>query len=519
MASQQGRLSGLDSSFLTVEGANAHMHVGWAALFGWPRAGSPPTFEHVRDHVAARLDRYPRCRQRVVGVPLGIDAPVWADDVDFDIDHHVRRLPGRDFRAAVDEVLSQPLDRGRPLWELWIADELEGGRIGILGKAHHAMVDGIAAIELAMLLVDVDEQPATAPAPQWSPQPEPSSTDLLAGVAGRQASQALELARASVGAGRGLAGLALSPGRAPEAAAGAASGVLSGMRALGHALLPAPEISLFAGTPSPRRSLAGARRPLSDLQSVRRALGGTVNDIVLAAVAGGLRRFALRAGAEPGRPKVMVPVNVRGNEDPAEMGNRISFVFIELPCDESEPIGRLEAVKQTMRARKAASEPQAADAILDVLERSPRPLQVVAARMLAGPRAFNLVVSNIPGPPAPLYMLGCPLEEVYPVVPIAEGHPLSVGFTTVQGEGFFGVHADAGALPAAGRLARDIGVSVDELLGIARRVAGERSARPLRFAAAGNGAQSRVARDEAETRAAELDVAAAGLAPVVATPA
>ena len=511
MATTHGRLTGLDSSFLTVEGENAHMHVGWASLFAWPRSGGPPTFEALRDHVAARLDRAPRCRQRLARVPLSLDAPVWVDDDDFDIQRHVRRLPGRDFRAAVDEVLSQPLDRDRPLWELWIADELPDGRIGVVGKAHHAMVDGIAAVELAMLLVDVDADAATPEASDWSPSPAPSGLELLAGVARDQASLALDVARTGVGVGRGLLGLIRSPSRGGEMAGAA----WAGTRALAHALAPAQEILPLDGPSSPQRMLSGVRRPLADVQEIRRALGGTVNDVVLAAVAGGLRRYAAREEAEVIRPKVMVPVNVRGDEDPAQMGNRIAFMFLDLPCDEPEPIGRLEAVKQLTRARKRDSEPEAADAIMDVLERAPRPVQVVAARMLAGPRAFTLVVSNIPGPPQPLYMLGCPLEEVYPVIPLAAGHPVAVGFTTVQGDAFFGVHADAGALPDGARLARDIAVSLDELLAIARRVSGERPERAgRRFDPSRRPAAARNGATDNETHEAELDAAAAGLAPV-----
>ena len=505
------RLSGMDSSFLTLEGNNAHMHVGWAALFAWPRSGSAPSFEALRRHAAARLSRAPRCRQRVAMVPFDFEAPVWVDDERFDLDHHVRRLPGRDFRRAADEALSQPLHRDRPLWELWIADELEGGRIGVVGKAHHAMVDGIAAVELAMLLVDTEEDAVAPPeVDEWTPGQAPSPLELLGGATRSQVGRLARVARAGAGVAASMAGLALDPRRMADLpGAGAAKA-----RALGHALAPAPTIELFGGSPSPQRTLCGLRRPLADVATVKRALGGTVNDVVLAAVAGGLHRYAARRGEPDIRPKVMVPVNVRGQEDPTALGNRISFAFLDLPCDEPGPLARLEAVKTAMRARKHASEPQTAGALLDMLENAPRPLQGVVARLMASRRAFNLVVSNIPGPAQPLYMLGCPLEEVYPVVPIAEGHPVSIGFTTVQGEGFFGVHADAGALPDAKRLAGDIGAALDELRELALRVSGEavpRAGKRFRRAAAGSAASS-AAGSAASSAAGSAASSAAGSA-------
>jgi WS/DGAT/MGAT family acyltransferase len=503
MTERHTRLSGMDSSFLTVENDNAHMHVGWASLFSWPRSGRAPGFEALREHIAGRLARAPRCRQRLASVPLGLDAPVWVDDPDFDIRRHVRRLPGRDFRRAADEAFSRPLDRARPLWELWIADELARGRLGVVAKAHHAMVDGIAAVELAALLVDTEADAPAPETPEWSPRPAPSAVELLADSAGHQVSQALGAARAGLRAGRGLLGLTLAPGRLGQVAGSSAASA----RALGHALAPAQKIAALDGPASPHRSLSGARRSLEEIATVRLAFGGTMNDVVLAAVAGGLRRFAGRHGDQDIQPKAMVPVNVRGDGDPTDLGNRISFMFLELPCDVPEPLGRLEAVKQATRARKRAAEPQTGSAVLGALELTPRPVQAIAARLLAAPRSFNLVVSNIPGPPEPLYMLGCPLEEVYPVVPLAEGHPVSVGFSTVQGEGFFGVYADSGALPEAERLARDIGASLDELVALARRLSDDSARRPAGRFDRANGDHREDVLD------AELDAAAAGLAP------
>ncbi len=190
----ESRLSTLDASFLEVESACAHMHVGWAALFAPPRGRPRPTFEELRDHVAGRMSRAPRYRQKLAPVPLGVNVPVWVDDEDFDIRRHVRRATATDLGEATDEVMSAQLDRDRPLWELWIADRLADGRIGAIGKAHHAMVDGLAAVELATLLLDPTPEPAPPEDDGWRPQPRPGALSLLAdGVLDRGA-QALELA-------------------------------------------------------------------------------------------------------------------------------------------------------------------------------------------------------------------------------------------------------------------------------------------------------------------------------------
>jgi WS/DGAT/MGAT family acyltransferase len=210
--------------------------------------------------------------------------------------------------------------------------------------------------------------------------------------------------------------------------------------------------------------VASARRPFADLRTIKTRHRASVNDVVLAAAAGGVRRLLLRRGETPTRLKTMVPVSVRGDGEAGELGNRISFVFVELPCDEPDPVRRLAQVKTAMGERKDAGEPEAAQLVLDAIAYAPRTVQRVVSRAAASARAFNLVVSNIPGPPVPLYMLGCRLEEVYPVVPLADEHAVSIGLTTVDDQAFFGVYADREALPDADELASAIAESVDELL-------------------------------------------------------
>ena len=236
------------------------------------------------------------------------------------------------------------------------------------------------------------------------------------------------------------------------------------LRAAHHSLVPAPR-SVLNEAISDDRHLATVRRPFAEVREIKRRREATVNDVVLAVAAGGVRRLFERRGEEPMPLKTMVPVSVRDGEGADDLGNRISFVFIELPCDEPEPDRRLAAVKAAMAERKEAEEPEGAHAVLDAVEYAPRTLQHIVSHATASARAFNLVVSNIPGPPQSLYMLGCELEEVYPVVPLADEHAVSIGFTTVGDQAFFGVYADRESLPDADALAAAIADSVDELAG------------------------------------------------------
>jgi diacylglycerol O-acyltransferase len=445
------RLTPLDASFLEVESSTAHMHVGWAATFAPPADHRPPLFTELRDHVENRLVRAPRYRQKITKVPLDVNDPVWVDDPDFDVRHHVHRANSSDFHDVVDTVMSSPLDRDRPLWELWIADRLDNGRLGVVGKVHHCMVDGIAAVELSSLLLDPSPEPPPPEPDDWRPASMPAGLRLLAAGIFDRVRQGARLARLPLE-------VAMQPRRALELLGTGARAA----RAARHTLAPAPPSALNEPI-SPRRHLASARRPFDDLRTIKGRHNASVNDVLLAAAAGGVRRLFERRGETPGRLKVMVPVSVRGGDAAAELGNRISFVFVELPCDEPDPARRLADVKMAMGERKEGHEPEGAQAILDAIEYAPRTVQHAVSHAAASARAFNLVVSNIPGPPVPLYMLGCELEEVYPVVPLADRHAVSIGLTTVNDQAFFGVYADRDSLPDADELAAGIVESLDEL--------------------------------------------------------
>jgi diacylglycerol O-acyltransferase len=445
----QNRLSALDASFLEVETASAHMHVGWAAAFDPPEKRPAPSFEQLRDHIARRLHRAPRYRQRLEAVPLGVARPVWVDDERFDITRHVRQADAPDLAELAGSALSTPLSRERPLWELWITDSLDDGRIGVVGKAHHCMVDGIAAVELATVLLDMEPDRPPDPPDDWEPGDAP-------GGARRLVDGLVDTARGQLAFAGSAAGLIGSPGRL-------ASGARRAGGALFNSLVPASPLEVLNGPISPYRMLATLARPMDELREIKRGLGCTVNDVVLAASCGGVRRHLERHGEQPGRLKAMVPVNVRDESAAGELGNRISFIFMELPCEEPGAEERLRQISRATTRAKTSGEPAGATTVLDLAAAAPSVLQRALSRLVASPRTFNVVVSNIPGPQLPMWMLGCRLREAYPIVPLADRHALSIGFTSVDDGAFFGIYADRDAGPDAELLARDIGDELDEL--------------------------------------------------------
>jgi diacylglycerol O-acyltransferase len=447
------RLSALDASFLAVETPAAHMHLGWVAHLTGLEGRRAPSFEEVREHIARRLDAAPRYRQRLVSVPLGVHDPVWADDPDFRIERHVLRAGSSDVGVVADAVMSRPLARDRPLWEMWISEDGDGDGFTVVGKAHHCMVDGLAALELGMALLDPEPDAPRDPSGAHETMPAPAPIPLLARAVVDRVSQQLDVARAGLG-------LARSPGRLLATPAE----ITRAGRALVHAILPVAPASPLNRPSSPSRHLAILCRPLDDLRTIKNRHRTTVNDVLLAAVAGGLRAFFAERGEDTIDLKSMVPVSVRGHNAAGALGNRISFLFTHLPCAEPDPLVRLRRINAVTARLKAAHEAEGSDAALQALAHAPRTVQRVASHLVASPSAFNLVVSNIPGPPEPLYMLGCELTHAYPVVPLAEGHALSIGMTTIQHEACMGLYADRQTLPDVDRLAGHIDSAVDELL-------------------------------------------------------
>jgi WS/DGAT/MGAT family acyltransferase len=449
------RLSALDASFLAVEGPTAPMHVGWVALFDAPESDPRPGFGELFEHIAGRLGRAPRYRQRLAGVPLGLHDPVWVDDAAFDPSAHLLQAEGADLDALVDAVLSAPLRRDRPLWEMWIAGDLPGGRLALVGKMHHCMVDGAAVLELGNLLLDADPdvRSEAGGSSAWSPAPVPSAAERMARAAVERAGDGAALVLAPA---RQL----ISPSRL-RALPGVAR---RGARTLTQLALPPAPSSPLNVRGSARRHHVRLTRGLDEIRSVRRRFGVTPNDVLLAICAGALRRLAELRGDAPQPLKAMVPADVRSSGDAAGTGNRISFVFVTLPCDVADPVERLEAINRATAQRRRDGAAEDLDAAFRVLARTPGPLQHALAHAFAHPRLFNLTISSVAGPAVPRYLRGCRLRAVHSAVPLAGRHALSIGIVTVAGNACFGITADAHALPDADALAAAIDESMDELV-------------------------------------------------------
>jgi WS/DGAT/MGAT family acyltransferase len=427
------------------------MHVGWAARFAVRDDGSRPSFEELRAHIAGRLGRAPRYRQRLAEIPLGLGDPVWVDDPGFDITDHVLRAGHGNFQQLVDEVMSAPLEHDRALWELWIADELDDGEIAVVGKAHHCLVDGLAAVELMALLLDPTPQPDQSEGDGWVAEASPGALELAAGALRHRAGQALEVARLPLG-------YALDPGRlldVPEQA-------WRGARALVHAAAPLAPPSRLNGAMSGMRHLACHARPLEDIKTIKRRFGTTVNDVLLSATAGALRGLAEERDEPAPGVKAMVPVSVEAPNE--RWGNRIAFLFLELPVAEADPVWRLRDIHVAMRERKREREPQAIDTVFNAIAYAPRAVRKLASKLIASPQLSNLTVSNIPGPQQPLYLMGCEAKRAYPVVPLTDRHGISIGMTTIQDQACFGIYAQADLADDAERIAAGIDTAIDELL-------------------------------------------------------
>jgi len=438
------RLTALDGSFLRVETANAHMHVAWSALLGAREDGKPLSLEALRHSVAVRLEHTPRFRRRLAFPPSGMGEPFWVDDETFDIARHVVALcdggdrpDQRRFHALCDRALSEPLDRTRPLWRVYLAPKLADGSAGMVAKIHHALVDGKSAVEVALLLFDVTREGEPAPAADWRPEPEPGTARLTLGALSGGASESLRAAR----------GVARIAGTPRAGGARIYDTVRRAALTVGDDLLrPAP--ASYLNVPiGPKRTLVRHRSRMSDLVEAKLAAGVTLNDVCLAAVTGALRETALARGESPRALKAMVPVSVRAEEERTDLGNRISLAFVDLPVHLSTPASRLAEVHRATAAFKASGRPEGAEAVFGALGMLPAPLRTGAARMVGSKRVYNLTVSNIPGPRFPLYVLGAPLLEAYPVVPIAEDHALSIGMFSYEQHMHFGLYADPEALP------------------------------------------------------------------------
>lgn len=453
------RLSAIDASFLQLESGSAHMHVAWSSILA-PREDAPrPCVEALRERVGARLEWVPRCRQRLLSAPLGLGEPRWVDDPDFDVAQHVVQLGGADepislasFAAIRDTLLSTPLDRDRPLWQIALIPRLSDGRAAVVGRVHHAMADGAAALQVGMLMLDVDDSPDAPPAP-WHAAPQPGplqrALDEIVHGAERTSRAARDVARACE--------------HPRTAARGALRDVGRMAQALAEDLLPSAPASPLNGPLGPRRTLVQHRVSLEQLGEITRAIPATRNDAGLAAVAGALRALALEQGVPAEPLKALVPVNVRRAHEYGTLGNRVSMTSVWLPLHLTTPGARLDDVHEQTARFKRSARSEGAQAVMSSLSLLPSALRAPVLRAVA-PGRFNLTISSVPGPRSALFVQGAPLEELYPVIPMAEEQTLSIGMLAYNGHLHFGLYSDPDALPQATRLAELIDDELRALL-------------------------------------------------------
>lgn len=453
------RLSALDASFLQLESGSAHMHVAWSAILSPADDATRPSIDALRERVAARLDWVPRCRQRLLVAPLGLDEPRWVDDRDFDVARHVVALGEPDqpislasFAALRDALLSTPLDRTRPLWQIALIPRLRDGRAAVIGRVHHAMADGAAAFQVATLMVDVEGAPDVAPA-VWRAAPSPS-------VLQRAVDPLVHGAQLTSRAARDVARACEHP----------RSSVLCGLRDLGRMaqalaedLLPIAPQSPLNGRLGSRRTLVQHRVSLERLGEITRGTASTRNDAGLAAVAGALRSLAREQGVAAEPLKALVPVNMRRADEYGTLGNRVSMSSVWLPLQLSTPGARLENVHEQTARFKRSARSEGTQNVMSGLSLLPTPLRAPVLRAVA-PRRFNLTVSSVPGPRTPLFIKGARLEEIYPVIPMADEQTLSIGMLAYAGHLHFGLQSDPDALPQATRLAELIDDELRALL-------------------------------------------------------
>jgi diacylglycerol O-acyltransferase / wax synthase len=451
------RLTGLDTSFLHLEDGASHMHVASVMLF----EGPPPPYDDLLAGIERRLHLVPRYRQRLAFVPLGQGRPKWVDDPRLNLRYHVRATalpaPGDEdqLKELAGRVFSQQLDRDKPLWEIWIVDGLEGDRFALLSKTHHALVDGISGVDIISVLLDTSPEPAapTDPGDRWLPRPLPTRAQLLGEALVERATIPTEIARSVRAVFRG-------PRRILEGARDAAVGV-GAMAWAG--LNPAPTTP-YNRSIGPHRRFTWVRADLRDIKAIKNELGGTVNDVVLATVAGGLGKHLRRRGQNTDgvELKAMVPVSVRADIERGALGNRVAAMMAPLPVWCQDPVARLDIVREELKGLKSGGQAVGAQVLTELTGFAPPTVMGQAARLVSRQRMFNLVVTNVPGPQFPLYLAGRRMLDPFPMVPLAKNQALGIALLSYNGKINFGLVGDYDLMWDLDDFAGDLRESLDE---------------------------------------------------------
>jgi WS/DGAT/MGAT family acyltransferase len=457
------RLTSVDAAFLTQEREGSHMHVGGVLVF----EGDPPSRGEFADHIESRLHLVPRYRQKLTVPRFEMGRPLWVDDPRFNLGYHIRHTalpaPGslEQLQLLVGRIFSQRLDRSKPLWEIWLVEGLADGRFALISKVHHAVVDGVSGADLTTVLFDLSPEGGDRQEPEgpWQPAPEPSDAQVVAKGLG-------DLVRAPVGvAGRALK-YVTEPNRAVERAREAAEGV--GEIAWGT-LNRAPETPLNVPI-GPHRRVMWVRTSLADLKAVKDELGGTVNDVFLAVVAGALHRWLKSRGrrTEGLELRGCVPVSIRSDDQRGALGNRIAVMVARLPTYCTDPRERLRLVSESMAGLKESKQALGAEVISNLEDFAPPTIFARASRLHFSTRVYNLLVTNVPGPQFPLYLLGRRLDELVPVAFLAPNQALAVAVMSYDGGADIGLMGDYDAMPDLDRLAGYVEEEIAAFVELAR---------------------------------------------------
>ena len=455
------RMSPLDATFLHIEDAQSHMHIGSVAIFDGP----PPAREEVLRWIGGKLPLVPRYRQKVRFVPFDLGRPVWVDDAHFQLEYHIRQTalprPGgaEQLRNLVGRIMSQRLDRDRPLWQCWVVEGLEDDRWALVSQVHHCMVDGVSGTDLLAVILDHEPKPSTPVPDHWKPQAEPGSARLLGDAAVDYLVTPFEQFR-------GLRRVV----RAPRDSFARVSDFARAMRSV-WGLTSTSGLASLNGPIGPHRRYDWARGSLADVKAIRARLGGTVNDVVLAAITRGFRDLLISRGAEVEGCSVrtMVPVSVRLPGERGTYNNRVSAMFAELPVGIVDPVERLESIRRQMEGLKEQKQAVAGQVLTSMSGFAPPMLLALGMRAAMRFPQTNLhtVTTNVPGPQFPLYALGRRMVEAYPYVPIANQVRIGIAIFSYDGALNFGITGDYDSAPDIDVLGRGIEAGIAELLGLA----------------------------------------------------
>jgi WS/DGAT/MGAT family acyltransferase len=478
------RLTALDASFLDIEDVSVHMHVAAVLLFQpgpLARHDGGLDMERIRAYIGSRLHMIPRYRQRLAYTPLERH-PVWVDDDRFNLFYHVRHAslprPGseRQLKRLCGRIMSQKLDATKPLWEIWVIEGLEDGRFALVAKVHHCMVDGISGVDLLTVLLSPSPDEAVPEPPQWGPRRAPTTGELLGAEVWRRASMPLDVFKAARGA-------IANPDATLEAVRTRVDGLLEVLRG---ASTPAATTILNPPRIGPHRRFDWVRLDLGEVKRIKERLGGTVNDVVLATVTGATRRFLNSHGQMPEDLtfRAMIPVSIRASSERGALGNRVSQMLAALPLDEANPVRRLQRVVETTQRLKHSHQVAASELIEEFSDWTATAVLTQMIRFAAARRAYNLVVTNVPGPPVPLYLLGARLYESYPMVPLFANQGLGIALFSYDGGLYWGINSDWDALPDLHDYIDALGAGFVELAkaagGGVASVARSHKARPVR---------------------------------------